>query len=575
MSNTGTASVKHLVQNFGTILKATVRRFCPTAILLTITFVLACFDIYEAGDYDDLLKIFLYFYTITGAVLNVALFLWAENCKSLKTKVITLALANIAWLWYSVLAADWMDSFSNEMLVMPGLLAAVLAVVISVFCLPFFRCGNDVPFWKFALQALTAVLIAAIATGVLCGAISLLFTAVQHLFDIDGGNRLLICINVFFVVLLFPALVLMQLPETDKLINEQEFRSDKFIIAVMHYLFMPLLVLYVAVLYVYLLKIVFTWQLPDGWVSVLVSVSMFFMVLISMAIYGDRITFGSKIDTLFVKYSPYIMMPLLLLMTVGIIRRFSDYGLTVPRLYLLAVNVWFWAVCIISIMFKQRRIIWIPASFCLLFLIASYGPWSMANITLNSLRSQVVERLNEEHLSLPITTEEFYRWAANRDTTNYAISDKLDYLTHNYPHSTYEDIVDGRIYAYRVSNSKGHSEDVFIGGRNITGGHIFRPDTNLLNLNRNIKTFRIIDTIYYFNDEKTIPDTLTFSFGSHDFKINTLDFIDYSNDYSRKNIQDDFIILTAPGATLAISYYSFYVRKDNSDLDLQGYLFEE
>ena len=569
MSNTSTASVKNFIQNFGSIFKSTVSRFPVTVGLLAIAFVLTCFEVYDELDCEDETKVFLFFFTLAGAVLNVALVLWGDNCKSLKTKYVTFAVANILLVWYTVFIDLWADQYSShfENMVMPGILAAILMIGLSVFCLPFFRTRNDIPFYNFSLRAIRAISIAALAVGILCGAISLLFTAIQHLFDIHQGTRLLIVINLAFVMLVFPTLILMQLPKKEELLDETKCESDKFFGGIIRYLFMPIIALYLLVLYIYLFKILITWELPNGWVSVLVSVSMFFMVLISMALYGERITNNQKIDSLFVKYTPYIMMPLLLLMTVGIIRRFCDYGVTVPRLYLLVVNIWFWAVCILSIIFKQRRIIWIPVSFSGLFLLASYGPWSMSNITLSTLRSQVVERLTADNLSLPISADEFYTWARQSDTTDFSITSKLTYITKYYDAEAYEDIVEEKIYVHSLGYT---NEPVVIDGRDISGSHHFYANSDIINLNHNVKTFSPIRRTYYFDKDRELTDTLTMSFGKNDFIIKTLDFLEFSN-----SSQDEYIILTAPDATLAIKYYNFYIRKNESDLSLEGYLFEE
>ena len=247
MSNTSTASVKNFIQNFGSIFKSTVSRFPVTVGLLVIAFVLTCFEVYDKLDCEDEIKVFLFFFTLTGAVLNVALVLWGDNCKSLRTKYIVFAVANIILLWYSVFVVLTSFEYNNHFatMVMPGLLAVILMIGLSVFCLPFFRCKNDLPFYNFSLQAITAILISALAVGILCGAISLLFTAIQHLFDIDRGSRLLTVINLAFVMLAFPVLVMMQLPKNEQLVDETECESNKFINALVRYLFIPLLALLV------------------------------------------------------------------------------------------------------------------------------------------------------------------------------------------------------------------------------------------------------------------------------------------------------------------------------------------
>lgn len=78
---------------------------------------------------------------------------------------------------------------------------------------------------------------------------------------------------------------------------------------------------------------------------------------------------------------PVLILPLLLLMTIGIIRRFNDYGITINRLYLATLNGWFYIVCIGLFVIKARRINWIPVSFAGIFLLTSALPVNYAGIT--------------------------------------------------------------------------------------------------------------------------------------------------------------------------------------------------
>ena len=53
----------------------------------------------------------------------------------------------------------------------------------------------------------------------------------------------------------------------------------------------------------------------------------------------------SAINEWIARWLPALVLPLLVLMTVGIIRRFNDYGVTINRLYLITLNIWCYIVC--------------------------------------------------------------------------------------------------------------------------------------------------------------------------------------------------------------------------------------
>lgn len=90
---------------------------------------------------------------------------------------------------------------------------------------------------------------------------------------------------------------------------------------------------------------------------------------------------------------PLLMMPLLILMSIGICRRISDYGITASRLYLATINVWFYVVCIIMLKTKVRRIHWIPISFCVIFALASVLPVNYNSVARDYIRNDFYQKM--------------------------------------------------------------------------------------------------------------------------------------------------------------------------------------
>ena len=88
------------------------------------------------------------------------------------------------------------------------------------------------------------------------------------------------------------------------------------------YIIVPILSLYVLILYVYLITIVVQWQLPDGWVSTLVSVLALGGFLTMAIVYPLAVQKDKLVSWLF-RYFPLLLMPLLVLMSVGIARRLN------------------------------------------------------------------------------------------------------------------------------------------------------------------------------------------------------------------------------------------------------------
>jgi hypothetical protein len=95
-----------------------------------------------------------------------------------------------------------------------------------------------------------------------------------------------------------------------------------------------------------------------------------------------------------------VILPLLVLMTVGIVRRVSDYGLTINRCYILLANLWFYGIYIYLFLVRGRRVKWILISLVAIALVASAGPWSMSNVTRRSIESRITAYLGGKPLSV-------------------------------------------------------------------------------------------------------------------------------------------------------------------------------
>ena len=117
-------------------------------------------------------------------------------------------------------------------------------------------------------------------------------------------------------------------------------------------------------------------------------------------------------------------------MTVGIVRRFMDYGITINRLYLATLNLWFYFVCIGLIAGRVRRISWIPISFSIVFLMTSALPVNYAGITRSTLRGEVKKVLAQSQQdSLPLTQAQYEAWLKSLpDKQGIRMEAKLHYL---------------------------------------------------------------------------------------------------------------------------------------------------
>ena len=130
------------------------------------------------------------------------------------------------------------------------------------------------------------------------------------------------------------------------------------------------------------------------------------------------------------RWLPIVILPLLVLMTVGVVRRFMDYGVTPPRLYLLTLLLWFYAICIVMLAVERKRFRWIFLSLVALFLLSSGHPLNYYRLCRPVLTAKIDKIVAENNLQTP-----FQLYALPDSLDNIDVRDfekELNYIRTNY-----------------------------------------------------------------------------------------------------------------------------------------------
>lgn len=373
------------------------------------------------------LLVWAYFFSV-GTLLSLTLHLWTEEMKSTAKKVIIQVVAN-ALLFADTLFLYNLTSEQSYLEIGIAHGAGILALGISVFFLSFTKEKNDIPSWNFAMHTTTSYITASIVGYIMSGGISLLVLSLHMLFNVEVSGKCYGYILIICSVLLPLLLFLGMLPRGEEKHNRQA-QSLNFLNGTIHYLFLPLVGGYLLVLYLYTARILANWELPIGWVSWLVVTLMAGCIAIEFGLYPTRIKDGKRTDEWIARWLPALVLPLLMLMTVGIVRRFNDYGVTINRLYILTLNIWFYIVCIGLILIRARRINWIPVSFAVIFLLTSVLPVNYASITRSSILKSLKAELEKTcDKPLPLSRDTYNAWLETLPAkTAMEVNDKFLYL---------------------------------------------------------------------------------------------------------------------------------------------------
>ncbi|APJ02661.1 DUF4153 domain-containing protein [Silvanigrella aquatica] len=149
-------------------------------------------------------------------------------------------------------------------------------------------------------------------------------------------------------------------------------------------LIIPFTLLYNAIMYVYLAKILFSWSLPEGKIGWLVSSLSVLGIICHFFLKPLKFEEKKKWCIFFERYFYILLLPLLYMLFVGLYSRINEYGITENRYYLFASGIWLVFICLYFIISKSKNIKIIPISLSIISLLTSFGPWSASHVALTS-----------------------------------------------------------------------------------------------------------------------------------------------------------------------------------------------
>lgn len=424
-----TLSLNRVIGTGIAALKNSIRRF-PVSIGFTLALtVYSLLLIWGEDRFTERQETTAIYYLTMGILLSLTLQLWGEE---VKRRWIVLA-ANLSA--HAILIADALylyrlpeRGFSIEIGLAHG--AVITALVISVFFGSFFREKDDIPAKNFALQIVGKAGASLFVGLIMWGGTAMLLASLRALFQIEISGRCFATLPLLCCQMLPTLLFLGLIPAGEMKHDPTTIIPTDFQDKTIRYLILPLLAGYLLVLYAYTAKILVEWQLPDGWVSKLVTALMAGCIGIETAFYPSWKKGEKRFNRFITQWLPLVILPMLLLMTVGIFRRINDYGITLNRLYLLTLNGWFYLVCIGLFLTRAKRIHWIPVSFGIIFLLTSVFPVNYAGITRNYMKRHVTKAVDDTyHGTLPMSEEQYFDWIGSLPREEaLSVNSRLRYL---------------------------------------------------------------------------------------------------------------------------------------------------
>ncbi|CAA7195580.1 DUF4153 domain-containing protein [Chryseobacterium potabilaquae] len=274
----------------------------------------------------------------------------------------------------------------------------ILLAHLSVSFFPFLDKNKELSFWQYNKNLFVNIFLTAIFTGVLTIGVELAILAIDKLFDFKFHDNLYT--NTFYILSIFGSCFIFLLFDEKGLSTlEKEGNYPNILKFFTQFILIPLLLIYVVILYFYSIKIVINWELPRGWVSYLVLAYSIIGILALLLVHPLKEENAKSWVKIFSKAFYYTIIPLIVLLFVAIFTRILEYGYTEPRYFILILAIWLLSILSYFILNKKSNIKFIPISLFVFGIFSLVFPYLNAfSVTKRSQKSELQKILNENKL---------------------------------------------------------------------------------------------------------------------------------------------------------------------------------
>ena len=396
-----------------------------------------------------------------------------------------------------------------------------VTATLSIFIAPFWKNKDENAFWIFLFKNLKALVVAALVTALLLASVEALVFCFGALFEHDFDEKVYFYIFYFCASTVFPILYFSGIPAIEECHRETP-ALNRFATSTIRFLFVPVLSLAILLFYAYIVKFIVLWDMPQGMVSYFVSGFMLYMLALVTILYPTRLAPGNTFEKKLLKVFPAVCIPLVAMMSVGLIRRISDYGISAERIYAATINIYFYIIIAVFLIDKIKcKSRYIAVIFCAIFFVITDTPLSAYSFSQRVWMGSIREALAEAgYTEFPLSKEDARKFVIDLrkkdDKKSKLVASRMLELAeaHNPEFTEYLPIT-----GYDFAFTKDLAEDECCeDGSDSTGEEPFDqfevsieyPEKAVLQVPRGTKGAVAID--HYFNNDEFefTGDTLTF-----------------------------------------------------------------
>jgi hypothetical protein len=300
-------------------------------------------------------------------------------------------------------------------------LAAHLLVAVG----PYLVGGNRNGFWQYNRFLFLRYLLAAFYAFVLWAGLAIALVAIDRLLGIRVRGEWYGHLAAFLAFAFHPWFFLAGVPEDYEALDELEDYPGGLKVFT-QFVLLPLVVVYLAILTLYLGRILLRGSWPSGWIGYLVSSVSAAGVLAILLLHPIRERADSRWVNGYARWFFVAILPSLAMLMVAIGQRINQHGITERRYFLLVLALWMLGVAVWYAVTGSRDIRLIPATLVTVTLLTAFGPWGAYQVSYRSQVARLSRLLAESGRGRPGAlrpSREPMSFAARKD-----LSGVLDYL---------------------------------------------------------------------------------------------------------------------------------------------------
>lgn len=326
-----------------------------------------------------------------------------------------------------------------------GLLLSLMFLVLSD------RGSSDGEVSLSFIKVTKASIIAEVISPALTLAVTSVYYSVKYIFGIEGGDQLLEDIVKFLFIVVMPCTFLISVSSAEG----NDIIKTKLADIICNYILGSTIVVFTAVLYVYLVQIAVTMTLPLGGLTAMITAFYIFAFLWLM--------FQEKIDNKYYRWFSrlfgYISLPVIVMFFIGLIYRINEYGFTESRVYMTVAGIEMAAGSLVLIFARKNRFKIILYTGAALIVLSTYIPYiSAKDIGLRSQTERLIPLAKQAGAYDEKTGKLMYLKSVDNDHAEAyeQMTSAYKYLEH-YHYTEYMEKNYGTINMYIPTDSSGYN----------------------------------------------------------------------------------------------------------------------